>query len=235
MIRTLDAQRFQQQDPQVIAAHFERLKSIKETHSILDCDVYNFDETGFAMGMANAGAAKVVSILASVYRACAIQPGSREWTTVIEAINSMGWRVPPMLILAGKVHIDTWYRENPHLPRDWAIQLSHNGWTNDEIGLLWIQHFDKHTRHRMLGTKRLLVLDGHGSYATPEFDQYYLNHGIITLCMPSHSSHICQPLDVGCFSRLKTLYSDLVLKLARLSIFHVNKEDFIRIYIEAST
>ncbi len=234
LIRSLDSQRFQQQDPRIIAAHFERVRSIKEEHSILDCDTYNFDETGFAMGVAHAGSAKVVTT-ASVCRACAIQPGNREWTTTIEACNAEGWRMPPMLIFAGKVHIDIWYRENPHMPRDWAIELSDNGWTNDEIGMKWIQHFDKHTRHRSDGRKRLLVLDGHGSHSTPEFDQYCAENGIITVCMPAHSSHICQPLDVGCFGPLKAAYSKLVLELARLSIFHVNKEDFIRMYIEASS
>jgi hypothetical protein len=234
LIRTLDSQRYKQQDPQIIGGHFERYQSIKQEHDILDEDTYNFDETGFAMGVAHPGSAKVLTT-ASVCRACAVQPGNREWCTTIEACSARGWRVPPMLIFAGKVHIDTWYRENPHMPRDWDIQLSYNGWTNDEIGLKWIQHFDKHTRHRTVGTKRLLVLDGHGSHATPEFDQYCLENGIITVCMPSHSSHICQPLDVGCFGPLKQAYSNLVLELARLSIFHVNKEDFIRMYLEAST
>ena len=49
-----------------------------ETYGILDCDIYNFDETGFALKMANAESAKVVFTLASVSRACVIQPGSLE-------------------------------------------------------------------------------------------------------------------------------------------------------------
>ncbi len=36
-----------------IAAWFERVKQIRQEYGIEDNDVYNFDETGFAMGIAN--------------------------------------------------------------------------------------------------------------------------------------------------------------------------------------
>ena len=34
-----------------------------------------------------------------------IQPGNREWVTVIQAVNSLGWAVPPFIIVAGKNHL----------------------------------------------------------------------------------------------------------------------------------
>src|SRR4051794_18637947 len=51
--------------------------------------------------------------------------------------------------------------------------------------------------------------------------------------MPPHSSHILQPLDVGCFSPLKSAYRRLVADLARRQIFHVDKPDFLEMYIQA--
>ena len=45
--------------------------------------------------------------------------------------------------------------------------------------------------------------------------------------MPSHSSHILQPLDVVCFSPLKLKYSQRVRGLARQKIWHVDKERFL--------
>jgi len=119
------------------------------------------------MEVAIAGSAKVVTT-ASVARAYAVQPENREWTTAIDIVSGDGWRCSLMLILAGRVHIDLWYRENPHISRDWAIELSDNGWTNDEIAVKWIKHFDKHTKHRIKGQFRLLVLDGHGSHVISE-------------------------------------------------------------------
>jgi hypothetical protein len=38
------------------------------------------------------------------------------------------------------------------------------------------------------------------------FELYCQQNNIITLCMPSHSSHLLQPLDVGCFGPLKKAY-----------------------------
>ena len=51
--------------------------------------------------------------------------------------------------------------------------------------------------------------------------------------MPPHSSHILQPLDVGCFSPLKTAYTKQVEKQIRLGINHITKDDFLSVYYNA--
>ena len=56
----------------------------------------------------------------------------------------------------------------------------------------------------------MLILDGHGSHATPEFDLFCSENNIITDCLPPHTSHILQPLDVACLGLLKTAYGHLV-------------------------
>ena len=48
--------------------------------------------------------------------------------------------------------------------------------------------------------------------------------------MPAHSSHILQPLDISCFSALKTAYGALVEGQMRLGINHITKEDFLAVY-----
>ena len=53
--------------------------------------------------------------------------------------------------------------------------------------------------------------------------------------MPPHTSHLLQPLDVACFSLLKKAYSRLVENLARQSIFHIDKADFLGMYKIART
>jgi DDE superfamily endonuclease len=99
--------------------------------------------------------------------------------------------------------------------------------------LEWIKHFDKHTRDQAVGVYRLLILDGHGSHSTPEFQTFCEEKKIIVLYMPPHTSHLLQPLDVGCFSPLKTAYGRLVADLARRQIFHVDKPDFLAMYHQA--
>jgi hypothetical protein len=45
--------------------------------------------------------------------------------------------------------------------------------------------------------------------------------------MPLHSSHLLQPLDVGCFSPLKCAYSREIKALIRHHINHITKLEFL--------
>lgn len=41
------------------------------------------------------------------------------------------------------------------------------GWTNDDIGLAWLEQvFDRETKAKARTRYRLLIIDGHGSYLT---------------------------------------------------------------------
>jgi hypothetical protein len=51
--------------------------------------------------------------------------------------------------------------------------------------------------------------------------------------MPAHSSHILQPLDVGCFNPLKLAYGNEIEKKMRLGVNHITKDDFLFVYFLA--
>jgi hypothetical protein len=71
------------------------------------------------------------------------------------------------------------------------IGVSDNRWTTDEISLIWLKKlFGLYTQDRTVGKYRLLILNGHGSYITAEFDQYYSANSIIVLCIPPYSSYL---------------------------------------------
>ena len=135
-----------------------------------------------------------------------------------------------MIIVKGVMHQKSWYKA---APRNWPIGVSDNGWTTDELGITWLKTvFDPYTQGRTIGKYRLLLMDGHGSHVTAEFDQYAKQSSIIVLCMPPHSSHILQPLDVGCFAVLKRLYGRAVEAQMRVGINHIDKDDFLTLYQE---
>ncbi|RAQ98726.1 plasma membrane calcium-transporting atpase 2 [Stemphylium lycopersici] len=223
--RRFNSQRADYEDPVAIAAWFKLVEETRQTYGVLDQDIYNFDETGFAMGVASTS--KVVTSSNRVGRAVVVQPGNREWVTAIECVNASGWCLPPLVILSGKVHQNSWYNG---LPLDWAIGVSDNGWTTNQLGVEWVKHFNQHTATRTAGVYRLLILDGHSSHATPEFDQYCAENKIITLCMPPHTSHLLQPLDVSCFSPPKRAYGREIEKLACQGVYHIDKIDFLTVY-----
>ncbi|KAG6996543.1 hypothetical protein FocnCong_v015657 [Fusarium oxysporum f. sp. conglutinans] len=192
-------------------------------YGIRSDDIWNFDETGFMMGVIEPGI--VITGSHRQGRPKQVQPGNREWITVIEGINAEGQSIPPFIIGAGKDHLANWYQECD-LPGDWVIALSENGWTNNNQGLEWLKHFDRATAKRTNSRYRLLILDGHESHHSVEFEEYCKENKIITLCMPAHASHLLQPLDVGCFGPLKKAYGRQIEHLIRCSITYISKTEF---------
>jgi hypothetical protein len=218
-----DYQRALCEDPDIINAWFDLVLNIRAKYGILDSNTYNFDETGFMMGI---GAPKTVVTGADRRgQAKSIQPGNRQWAIGIELVSADRWVGPPMLIVKAKVHLVSWYTEGG-LPDDWIVETSLNGWINDKIALAWIEHFDKYTVPRKKGIYRLLILDGHGSHYSTDFERFYTEKKIITLYMPPHSSHLLQPLDVGCFSALKKAYSVEINQFSKARITHIDKTEF---------
>jgi hypothetical protein len=228
--RKYDYKRAQCEDPVIIGEWFRLVRNVIAKYGIAEQDIYNFDEAGFLMGVI--ATAKVVTSAESRNRPKTAQPGNREWVSIIQGINSFGWAIPPFIIFKGQNHLSAWY-ENSDLPSNWVITLSENGWTTNEIGYEWIQHFNQYTKERTTGKYRLLILDGHESHISVQFQQYCKENNIITLCMPPHSSHLLQPLDVGCFSSLKTSYGKQIENLMRLRINHITKLEFLPAFKEA--
>ncbi|KAJ5731126.1 uncharacterized protein N7483_005634 [Penicillium malachiteum] len=221
--RQYDYQRALNEDPKSIQAWFTTVQQVIDKNGIQPEDIYNLDETGFAMGLISTQT--VVTRQEYYGRRAIVQPGNREWVTAIEAICVDGYSLPPCVIFKGKVAIASWF---DNLPKDWRFEVSANGWTTDDIGLRWLEKlFIPSTNSRVRGRFRLLILDGHGSHLTPQFDRICSENNIIPLCMPLHSSHLLQPLDVGCFSVLKITYGRFISDLARTGYNHIDKLDFL--------
>ncbi|KAJ3454583.1 hypothetical protein MRS44_013183 [Fusarium solani] len=201
--RKYDYQRAKCEDTAIIRNWFRLVENTIAKYGIQLADIYNFDETGFMMGLIASGMV----------------------VTVIQAINAEGWAIQPFIVVAGQYHLASWYQES-NLPGDWAIATTQNGWTDNNTGLEWLKHFDRHTKARSTGSYRLLILDGHESHHSTDFEKYCEENNIITLCMPPHSSHLLQPLDVGCFGPLKKAYGREIEQLIRCSITHVSKTEF---------
>ena len=93
--------------------------------------------------------------------------------------------------------------------------------------------FKPNTASKVVSKYRLLILDSHGSHATPEFDKFCKDYSIITLCIPAHSSHLLQLLDVGCFLLLKRAYGTQIGNYIRLGIHYVDKAEFLPVFMQA--
>ena len=87
----------------------------------MDDDIYNFDETGFMMGIIFAG--MVVTTSDGRGKAKLAQPGNREWATVIQGVNALGWAIPPFIILAAQYHLAQIWRSCRMERRMWIMVL----------------------------------------------------------------------------------------------------------------
>ena len=124
--RVYDFQRALCENSETIGAWFRLVENMGGKYGIQNCDFYNFDETGFMMGMIQA--TMVVTGSERRGRAKFVQPGNREWSTAICCVNGEGWSLPPYQLVQGAYHLANWYTETD-LPRDWAIRTTTNGWT----------------------------------------------------------------------------------------------------------
>ncbi|EGU71996.1 hypothetical protein FOXB_17495 [Fusarium oxysporum f. sp. conglutinans Fo5176] len=208
--RRYDYQRAKCEDPTIIRGWFRLVENTIAKYGIQLDDIWNFDETGFMMGMIEPGMSslEIVNGLLRFRRSMQKVNRSRRLSLVQANIT----------LLIGI--------ENATYPGDWVIALSENGWTNNQLGLDWLRHFDRSTKDRSVGSYRLLILDGHESHHSAEFMRYCEEKKIITLCMPAHASHLLQPLDVGCFGPLKKAYGREIERLIGCSINHISKTEF---------
>ena len=210
------------EDPETLKAHFERFRTLQTQYGIQAKDLWNFDETGFRIGCARNDFVIVTDKIRKVYSK---NPDNREYCTSIECINAAGDSIPPLLILQGVTILSSFF--NNDLDDRIAVTTAPTGYSNDWISLEWIKHFDKHTRQSREGGWRMLILDGYGSHHTMEFLSYCWENNILPLGLPSHTTHLLQPLDVCVFQPLKHWHSEAIREAINMGAESFTKRDFL--------
>ena len=133
-----------------------------------------------------------------------------------------------MVIYKGKAHYKSWYTNLEDEDEATVFAISDKGWTNQVLGLEYLkQCFEPCTWFRVSPNEyRLLVVDGHNSHFSWNFQFYCVQHKIILFGIPPHTTHLLQPLDVGLFSPLQHYYSKEVDICARLGSSAIGKGNF---------
>jgi hypothetical protein len=79
----------------------------------------------------------------------------------------------------------------------------------------------------------LLIFDGHGSHLTEEIHALALENNIHLLCLPAHTTHKLQPLDVGIFGPLATAFSRRCDEVLDQTGQEIPIDDFVKEYMVA--
>jgi len=242
-VRSLELERaLANNNPEKIARFFHEYKAARTLYNIADNYVWNMDETGFSMGLAYGARVVIYQDYRNSFKTV---DGSREWVTQIDSICTNGSTIPPFLVFKGKQHTQAMWEEALASVGECTIGLTENGWSNAEVGFEWLKHFERHSKP--IGEQpnqpvemtapvseehhgyRMLIMDGHSSHIGLDFVSFCWQHKIVPICLPSHSTHLIQPLDLVIFSKLKRCYSSKVDEYAKVGITGLNREYFLQI------
>lgn len=181
------------------------------------------------MGLVNS--IKVI-ILVKEAQVFVAQLGNRDWVLVIECISGNCYSLPAFVIFEGQRIGQSWI-QGRDLDHQIVINVSENGWTTQEIALKWLDHFHEYTVNRLQGQYRLLILDGRNSHVSFDFIKKCELYKIILLCLPPHSTHLLQPLDVGIFSPLAQAYKSRIQAHSVFGAQNILKAQFLTFFSQA--
>ena len=191
------------------------------------------DEAGARIGCPGGEHVVVPTPIKELYTA---SPENRKSVTIIETIIADGREpLPPFVITPGKKIMDNWI--TAELVGTERLACSPTGYTNNEIAMEYLDHLIQYSRAGPEKPWKLLLLDGHESHRTEQFQLKATEHHIKLFYFPSHLTHILQPLDVGVFRPWKH-YHKLAIQAALRSLdFEYTITSFFRdlTYIRSQT
>lgn len=130
-------------------------------------------------------------------------------------LSATGTAIPPFLIFAGKrMMTDLMDGATPGA----VGRVSDAGWSNSELFREYLEeHFLRYVTMKA-DRKVLLLLDGDKSHTSVGLVQWEKERNIILFILPAHTSHILQPLDVGCYEPMQRMLNAECHKFTQIAM-----------------
>jgi len=145
-------------------AHFRDFRYALTEFSIIQDDIFNMDETGFRIRCLNR---RIVITHISTKAVYLADPEVRDWVSTIETISIGGWTISVIIILSRTVILKKHF--NNDLDDDTLITITSSRYSNNLIGMEYIQYFNRITEHLTKGKYRMLIFDNHRSHISDNF------------------------------------------------------------------
>ncbi|KAL0829661.1 hypothetical protein ABMA28_003167 [Loxostege sticticalis] len=211
-------------DPFIVYPYFDLLKKVLEELKLSEKPeaIWNMDETSFSKDPEKT---KIVGAKGHAATRVISSPG-RENTTVLLCANARGEKAPPMIVYKGKNVWDSWVSPDDY--PNTAYAATANGWMESEV-------FEKYFLKTFLptiGDQRpvLLIYDGHATHVGLNIIEKAREAGVTILKLPSHTSHVLQPLDISLMKPFKDRWDALLVKWQRLNVgVPLPKKEFARL------
>jgi hypothetical protein len=191
--------------PHQLGGWYRHFEEVVHRYGIKPGNIWNMDEIGYQMGHAQK---ENVVFNRTMGPPKAVTTGLTAWVSVLECISMDGRALPPLVIHRGTLAhapLDAWFPPSEECP-DWYYGFTKKGWTDNDYSLAWLTEvFLPQTRQD--DEWRLLLVDGHGSHSTGEFQWECLSNQVVLVYLLPHSTHLTQPADLGPFAHLKNHYN----------------------------
>ncbi|XP_060801974.1 uncharacterized protein LOC132901742 [Amyelois transitella] len=199
-------------DPFIIKDYFDTLEEYIKTMDLQYSPdrIWNLDESSFSKDPEKT---KIVG--AKGYASTrTIASAGKDNVTVLFTVNAAGEKLPPLIIYRGKNIWDQWMSQNAYEGTCYAA--TKNGWIDAKV-------FEKY----MLGTVLphvskespcLIIYDGHSTHIQLHVLEKAKELGVEIIKLPSHASHLLQPLDLAVFKSMKVRWDAKILAWQRLNV-----------------
>lgn len=194
-----------------ITSYFKELAHIIEKYNLCEKpqNIYNIDEKGI-----NTEYRPPQIVAGSECKAQVVMSERSKTVTVIGGGNALGHQIPPFFVFPGARMIPELM--NGKTPGTAGV-MSSSGWSNSEIFAQYMKkHFLTYCQGRNVDDTILVLYDGHRSHVSLGLIEWAKQNSIVLFVLPPHTSHVLQPMDIGCFGPLQLKYNQGCSKFARM-------------------
>ncbi|CAF1655586.1 unnamed protein product [Rotaria magnacalcarata] len=149
-------------------------------------------------------------------------------TTVLLTTSADGTCLPPYIICKSLRLYDQWCPKN--VISGAVYNGTESGWIDENCFYEYLsKSFIPKTHH--IARPLLLILDNHSTHLSIRTAKLAIKHNVHILCLPSHSTHLLQPLDVYTFKYVKTQWRNLLWEFNKSSRNKtLDKPDFVKLF-----
>ena len=215
-----DLKTFLQEEHQIDAERFLSFENADR--------VFNLDESGFALSGSHK--LKVISETGTknVYN---VSSESKEQITVLGCVAGNGTFWKPYVIFPGVRPI---FRFKTVDPEKYHVGHTPNGWISSDAFFTWLSTlFIREVQNAGVEFPILIFMDEHSSHINIAVAEFCRNNNIILYCLPPHSSHIMQPLDISVYGPLKHCWNKALTAFKEKYNDTMNKSNFFVVFDEA--
>ncbi|XP_041361965.1 tigger transposable element-derived protein 1-like [Gigantopelta aegis] len=208
--RSLEIMRAKATSEETVNTYFNELETILNKYNLKNSpqSIYNIDEKGIVENH------KPPSVVSSCFEVpVAVTLGKSNTRTVIGCGNALGVAIPPYFVFKGQRMRQEFLSG---CTAGTAGTVSETGWSNSEIFQMYLSdpdlstfNFTKYAPPASSEQPILILYDGHKSHINISLIQWARETNIIIFVLPAHTSHVLQPMDVGCFGPFETIYNGM--------------------------